>query len=528
MENIINSNINSTEQTISSASSPLNTPVAPPVISLSPEYLSPESTSNNQNKKHLKLGLIIGICIFLSIIFTTILFAYDKLPIKNYFWQNKTANVLISLPFMPKNPRFVLESAVKAHLKITKLSFDASLAADSKSLISILNVGQFDGQISGSVDLTDPRKPLGSINTKIGGDFDTDIMAKDQIVYFRIKSLPSSILNSLGSFGFSSDTIQNKVLNKWIYFDTKPLNTDARNNNDQQNKSIIQEAIQNYLDAFNNQEVIKSLSMTKEDLNGVKTYRLHFVPNDKALNIFWNKYTQTKENTNSNAGNYEISDFIKNFNINIWISTDKYLIQKSTLSFVFKSPNSSLINSSVLTSGLLPSQNQEISTFFSVSFSHYNEAVEVNPPQDAVKFSDLTNSLSNIDPVKQTDKARDASVKNNSAELLNSYERYYANHQFYPWQENKNSNPDILTEINNAGWMKKIFSDEELPRSFNEKLSSLDQKYTIYSKDNNLLVCFNPKSEGEIEKAKTRCSTDNKIKDTILCKINLEQSCIPY
>ncbi len=43
--------------------------------------------------------------------------------------------------------------------------------------------------------------------------------------------------------------------------------------------------------------------------------------------------------------------------------------------------------------------------------------------------------LATINPIEQTNKARDSRVQNDAAEVLNAYERYYANKQTYPWEE---------------------------------------------------------------------------------------------
>jgi len=41
--------------------------------------------------------------------------------------------------------------------------------------------------------------------------------------------------------------------------------------------------------------------------------------------------------------------------------------------------------------------------------------------------------LATINPIEQSNKARDAAMQNDAAEVLNAYERMYANSQQYPW-----------------------------------------------------------------------------------------------
>ena len=42
--------------------------------------------------------------------------------------------------------------------------------------------------------------------------------------------------------------------------------------------------------------------------------------------------------------------------------------------------------------------------------------------------------LATINPIEQANKARDARVQNDAAEVMNAYERYYASLQQYPWE----------------------------------------------------------------------------------------------
>lgn len=42
--------------------------------------------------------------------------------------------------------------------------------------------------------------------------------------------------------------------------------------------------------------------------------------------------------------------------------------------------------------------------------------------------------LATINPIEQANKAKDSSVQNDAAEVLNAYERFYANANKYPWE----------------------------------------------------------------------------------------------
>jgi prepilin-type N-terminal cleavage/methylation domain-containing protein len=51
--------------------------------------------------------------------------------------------------------------------------------------------------------------------------------------------------------------------------------------------------------------------------------------------------------------------------------------------------------------------------------------------------------LATINPIEQSNKAKDSSVQNDAAEIMNAYERYYANAQSYPWMKYGATKPTV-------------------------------------------------------------------------------------
>jgi len=47
--------------------------------------------------------------------------------------------------------------------------------------------------------------------------------------------------------------------------------------------------------------------------------------------------------------------------------------------------------------------------------------------------------LATLNPIEQANKANDSTAQNDAAEIMNAYERYYANKQSYPWMDVDNS-----------------------------------------------------------------------------------------
>lgn len=124
--------------------------------------------------------------------------------------------------------------------------------------------------------------------------------------------------------------------------------------------------------------------------------------------------------------------------------------------------------------------------------------------------------LATINPIEQTNKARDAKFKNDAAEVLTAYERYYTSQASYPWMSTINDSIDdtVVYASNDAhfgvvDWttgtavMGALISSSELKSSFMGKesftnastLKEEDKMYVYHNGDtNDNYVCFHPKA----------------------------------
>ncbi len=55
--------------------------------------------------------------------------------------------------------------------------------------------------------------------------------------------------------------------------------------------------------------------------------------------------------------------------------------------------------------------------------------------------------LATINPIEQSNKAKDSTKQNDAAEVMNAYERFYANSQTYPWMVYGIAKPTVETPI---------------------------------------------------------------------------------
>lgn len=120
--------------------------------------------------------------------------------------------------------------------------------------------------------------------------------------------------------------------------------------------------------------------------------------------------------------------------------------------------------------------------------------------------------LATINPIEQINKARDAKFKNDTAEVLSAYERYYASQNNYPWNpggvgstvafgtEISIGSTDSLFGVLGAGTSNGVLiTTSELKSAFTGKEpfqtpDNVDLMYTYHNGSDSNYVCFVPKA----------------------------------
>lgn len=121
--------------------------------------------------------------------------------------------------------------------------------------------------------------------------------------------------------------------------------------------------------------------------------------------------------------------------------------------------------------------------------------------------------LATINPIEQTNKARDASMKNDAAEVLNAYERYYASQNAYPWNLTvgysvpttfvgafDSTSPNFGVVMSAGGTDGALVQTSELKSAFESKTPFVanvldsDHMYVFHSNAGNNYVCYTPKA----------------------------------
>lgn len=143
--------------------------------------------------------------------------------------------------------------------------------------------------------------------------------------------------------------------------------------------------------------------------------------------------------------------------------------------------------------------------------------------------------LATINPIEQANKAKDATIKNDLAELMNANERYCAVKSMYPWNDGENLLTDtyVSEDIASEIWLKYLVTENEISESFINKIKALENKLIIIKEEGkygNSYYCFQPNSESVKEEAKTTCSTVGSFtynQAKYLCVTDQEYLCLP-
>lgn len=352
-------------------------------------------------KFNLKILIIIFVFILSTILITgglAVALAYEKIDINNPFIEKPVTKFIQSLPFAPKTPKFLLESAVAAHAKISRHSFNVSLSAKSEDFVSSLGFNQIDIEAKGDIDYADPKNLKTAINLSVTKDFNADIRKKDTIVYFKVNKFPA-ILATL----FKLDAGElNSVFVSWVGIDTKPLDTAARRNLDEKSEqnSLTKQYLEDLIGDLLDEKLLPKLTSNKEGPD----YKVHLSADDKTLDNFIYQIQDRISGNNQptlkvDENNIKPSDYIKDLSIDLWIN-EKYFVKRTVTSFKFN-PNfkpSETTPSSVLGANLnvlgvesFPYSlgSSEFSIVMAIEYDNFGKEFNVEVPDKYITFEEF-------------------------------------------------------------------------------------------------------------------------------------------
>lgn len=139
-----------------------------------------------------------------------------------------------------------------------------------------------------------------------------------------------------------------------------------------------------------------------------------------------------------------------------------------------------------------------------------------------------------INPIELTNRAQDATIRNDLSEIMNANYRYYAQHAAYPWDKNGiPGNAYISENLANETWLNTLVTERELQDRVLTKIR-ISKSHMIFIQKagefGETYACFQPQSKTEKKKAKQICSTPGSFTSTqtkLLCVSGKEYECVP-
>lgn len=358
---------------------------------------TPDSPEPHPKKKLFLalLGIILALT-FLCLGIITVAIAYDKVEITKYpKLQNAVTLAVMSIPYTPKTPRYLLTRTVIAHKDITKHSFDISIAMESQGLTAITGLSKTEALAKGSINYQNPENIIFSANIAFTKDFNFEIKKPNQILYFKINKIPSYIP---ATFGMQIDQFD-PIIGKWVSYDTTGLETKASEelNKDKEVKTPSEEIIEDFESNFLKDQIVKKLKVEKVKEDNNNFYKLTVDFDKKTLDELEKILRKESAKTLYQDGETRLSDVIKKMSWSIFINTKTYLTHKIvvTSESEFDKINSNYSSPFLGTSETLP-QNSKFNFAMVIQFDNFGEEIDVSPPANAITFDEFLELFSKI------------------------------------------------------------------------------------------------------------------------------------
>ncbi|MBI3397527.1 hypothetical protein HY045_03565 [Candidatus Woesebacteria bacterium] len=365
--------------------------------------------------------------------------AYGKIKIGNPNLENQISGIVMSLPFTPKTPKYILTQSALAQKKVSKHSLNLSIAADSDSFTQAVGLNHIDAEIKGTVDYSDINNPRFTLNTSLTKDFNADIRKNDKMLYFKIHKILPVLLTF---YGIKDQAKVDEVLQNWVGVDTTPLQTQARAELDKNKRttSYTNEAINKTMNSLLDDSILNSIKTTSVKEGGVDTYLLSLQTTDAMLDKFVEKLSETT-NTPQTTSTYKASkasDYLKEVKMNLWVGRNDYYVRKFSTTFKIHSPYSTTIPGTlgVVPSGGAGSSDASIALVMTLSDFGKSVAVEtpttfITPEKYMQMFVEISDYGGIINPSWQLSKTKDTARVSTVNQLGHALDSYYTDKKSY-------------------------------------------------------------------------------------------------
>jgi len=367
------------------------------------QVLTPPETPPEAPKSRKKLFLFLILLFFFLLLIgaggVTYAVAYEKIKLEKYpDVQKKVSAFVQSIPFMPKTPKFLLAKSALAHQEVTKQSFDVSIAVDSADLASSFGLTTIDAKVAGAVDYSDPKNVIFFMDASVTKDFNFELRKKDKFLYFKINKLPALLLAFMG---LKTETFT-PLLEKWVSYDTTPLDTEARRSiQDQEIDPLSQEFIDENFNKYIDEEVLGKMVLESVTEEGMEMYKITLTADSDLIDHLGDKLEaerskQSGATLQSQDEKTKLSDMVKKLKWEIFIDKKDYYMRKLVIVADLEVDNSSTLGSPFLGTSSSLSEKSKATFAFAFKSGKFGEEVVVEVPASAMTFEEFTNLISEI------------------------------------------------------------------------------------------------------------------------------------
>jgi len=306
------------------------------------------------------------------------LIATEKIPVSN----PKIRHVVNMIPFLPKSPRFVLESMVQANQKIAKESFDVSMSMNNPAFVTMLGTQSLDMQIKGYADISDEKNPMFSANIALTKEFNMDLLKNDEkMLYFRINQLPSILSAYLGN----KKTVLDQIKGSWVAYDSSALDTPAHK--EAETRNLDSGEIDPELKDIFDKDILPNVVMTSETKDGESMYKFTYAPTPSQLDDLFEKlnkqieksYPEGKSVLGASTLEYKqtkASEFIKEPKMEMWVDKSNYYLRQMNIGFNIETKS----NDPAAQGYLSQFGNKPIATVMVIKYFDFGKSMPLDTP----------------------------------------------------------------------------------------------------------------------------------------------------
>jgi hypothetical protein len=339
------------------------------------------------------LILLVGSAAFLGLV------AYGKVGINNPELERKISFAIQELPLTPKTAEFLIYKSMDAQKDLKSLYVDASIALSGSGKEAIPGLGnKFDLKITGPIDLHDENNPKTEISIQMSPEFDANFVTVNDKVFFKINEIPAVIKGLASGAGFSLDPL----LAKWISYDLKTLESDARDLLDEDKTARDSERYDRIKAAILSSKAIDKIVVAEKDLDGIPAYELTLEMTSDEYSEFVNgiaKAIDPDAYSSDLAMGTSSSQEFENLKIITYLDKSSMHTLRSMISFRLHTSDfdvptqvlgaSTIANFPNIYTQAAGSKDDYMDVAAVVNGSRFNEEFEVKEPEPATPLEDI-------------------------------------------------------------------------------------------------------------------------------------------